>query len=243
MGFVTGVVDKIVDRVWGAGIRAKCDDERAEKILNDWMRDVNFSMHGRKWVRESLVKGSGFMELSGGMEEVPQEVKVINACSMYIKRDKKGKVLSYTQYVGDSKMYKKESGISFLPYQIAFFPYNQVGDGAYGYGIVYPNTKKIDDFLKSDKDMHTILSRKANSPLVATLGDKEEDLLPSQGEIDGFSDSMTYRNERTEWAVSDLVRLSTIDYGNVGDKFAVPLQHDSDMLFFGFQVPEVLMVS
>src|SRR3990167_9628083 len=41
-GFVTGVIDKIVDFCWGPGFYTKAEDKRAKAIIDMWLEDTNF---------------------------------------------------------------------------------------------------------------------------------------------------------------------------------------------------------
>ena len=58
-GIVTGMIDKIVDFVWGPGFFTISKDSRAKEIIDQWMEDVDFGSHGRKWLKEALIKGTG----------------------------------------------------------------------------------------------------------------------------------------------------------------------------------------
>lgn len=238
-GLVTGVVDKIIDFTWGPGFFTESDDEKAKEIIDQWMEDVDFSFHGRKWFREALVKGTGFLELGGKENEMPQGVKVLDAKRMFIERNKKGKIIKVNQ-VSMSKGVKAKP-IPFQPFQMAILPINQIGDNVYGNGLIFPALEGIELLLRSQKDLHELISRKANAPLWAKIGDKEKDILPKQSELDSFGQLMTFMNNKTEWATAADVELSVIDFGDIGGKYSEVLSHDLDMLFFTFQVPEVLM--
>ena len=52
---------------------------------------------------------------------------------------------------------------------------------------------------------------------------------------------LEWLTSKHEWVTDGLTKISAVDTGNLSDKFTGPLKHDEDMLFFTFQVPEVLM--
>lgn len=239
-GLVAGNTDRVVEWVWGPGLTVKSPDKKAEQIIVDWMRDTDFQFHGRRWLREALVKGSGFLELANNEGGSIDEIKTLSANNMFIKMNDKGKITGFNQ-ARETNIGSKEKPIPFKPEQIALYTHSQIGDNPYGLGLIFPNFRKLNQLLQADSDMHTILRRKANSPLVATLGNKDNpEHMPAQGTIDAFGDNMTFLNATTEFAVSDLVKFSVIDFGSVGDKFELPLMHDIQALLAGFQMPEVL---
>jgi SPP1 gp7 family putative phage head morphogenesis protein len=237
---VSGVVTKYVDFVIGPGFHTKSDDERAKAIIDQWMQDVNFNSLVRKWLKEALIKGTGYMELGGSVNEPPQGVKVINATNMFIKRDKSGMIEEYNQVIGSKSRLSKTKKISFKPFQIAHISLNTTGDNPYGYGIISPTFRVLDSLIGAEKSLHVLMKRKANVPLIATLGDNEG-TPASSAEIESVGNLLQTLKDKTEFAVGAGVSLSTVDFGNIGDKFETLLKHDIDMLVFGYQVPEVLL--
>lgn len=235
-GMISGAIDKLVDFVWGSGMRLESKNKRAIKILEDWIRDTGFENIGREWVKEAFKTGNSYLELSGKLNEVPQEIQVLPSKSVYIDAEDTGRIKGFNLVVD-----KNKKPISFKPYEIALLRINKSPEDAYGKGLIYPALKKIDDLIGLDANMHLIMRRKAHSPLVATLGNKEQGEYPTSSVVQDFGSKMQVMNNRTEWAVSADVALSTIDFGNVGEKFEIPLNHDLDMLFFTLQIPEVLM--
>jgi len=165
VSIVSGAIDKIVDFVWGTGFHTKSEDDRAKAVIDAWMDKVDFSKHGRQWLREALIKGTGYLEIGGKLTEAPQGVKVLNACNMYIKRDKKGTIKEYTQVL-KSNVGKNKKSITFSPERIAALPLNVVGSCAYGLGKIWPNIKAINNFLQVEKDMHKLVMKKANVPTI-----------------------------------------------------------------------------
>jgi len=248
-GFFTAVVDKYIDFVVGPGFFIECEDERAKKIIDDFIRDVNLDTVLRAWIKEALVKGNGFLEIGGNKKDGVDGLKVLNANQMYVMRDNYGKIIGYNQYVGGFKDFnynssiKRKQLITFAPEQIAHFLFNVIGDSGYGLGIGYPAFRDINNFLQNDKDSHFIMSRKANSPLHAQLGKVEGDIkiIPKAEDVTAFGAKMETMSNKTEWATDPLVNFKVIDFGNIGDKFAGLLEHDKEMLFYIFQIPAVLM--
>ena len=127
----------------------KAESPRAQKIIDDFNRDVNMDTVLREWTRQGLLKGNSPMELGGKKDELVKGVKVLNMNDMYVRRDKKGKVLGYTQYKGNKSRVNITKTIKFEPFQIAFLKFNAMPQAAYGNGIIRPGLKTIDYFLGS----------------------------------------------------------------------------------------------
>lgn len=245
-GFVTGIVDKYVDYIWGAGFHVTCEEKGGEKaitILNNWIHETQFYSVGRQWVKDALIAQGGFLELAGAKNKPVTKVKTLNPAYMYVRRDNKGNILGYTQYVGGFDRFSKNKAIPFEPFQVAPLFFNKVGDSAYGLGIVYPNVPRIDQLIGLEKDMHTIVHRKANSPLHIKIGstDPANPYIPNQEAINAVRNDLQTLTPKTEWATDPYWSIEAIDTGDIGGKFDVAIKHDVDMLIFGFQVPEVLL--
>ena len=90
-GPAKGAVDTYIDLVIGPGFFVKSEDKRAQKIIEDFNEDVDMDNVLRAWLKEALVDFSGFLELGGGKDEVPQGLKILDPKSMYKDRDDKGK--------------------------------------------------------------------------------------------------------------------------------------------------------
>lgn len=236
-GYVTSAIDKHVDFVVGTDFRVKCpNDEKSEQILNNWIRDSNFRVILREWLREAFVKGNGFIEI----DTKTGELRVLNANYMYIERNRKGELLGYNQYFGKiDKSFNLNKIIPFSVNQIAHLPFSKIGDNAYGIGLVYPALAYIDYVLHNDKDMHHIISRKAGTPYQIKVGTAEEPAKPS--DLTALGSKLEYLNNMQEWVTDHRVEIKAIDFGNLSEKFVGVLEHDMDMLIYIFQIPEVLM--
>jgi len=242
-GFLTAVIDKYVDFVVGPGFYVECSDERAKKIIEDFMQDVNFDTLLRQWTKEALLKGNGFLELGGGKNESIKGMKVLNANYMYIKRDKLGVIESYNQYKGGFKNFDREKVISFKPYQIAHVGFNKIGDMVYGLGVAYPALVTINNLLQNQKDLHMLMNRKANSPYVIKLGGVfgGKYYKPAPESFSSYGKDLEWLNNKHEWVVDGLTDIKALNFGEIGDKFNAVLEFDMQMLIYIFQVPAVLM--
>ena len=244
-GFVTGVVDKYVDFIVGPGFFIKTDNDAAKQLIEKFMQDNNFDSLLRAWVKEALIKGTGFLEMSGKPEEEPTGYKILDAKWMFIKRDDLGVV----EQINQIKLNKRNSSFSnfslgddvidFKPFEVAVLSLNIVGDSIYGLGIVAPAMPKIDDIIGLSKDMHMLVHRKANAPIHVKLGNNE--FMPQASDVTSFGEKLEVMHNKTEWATDWLVDMKVLNYGDVSKSFETPLKHDEDMLFFTFQIPEVLM--
>ena len=241
-GFTNAVVNKYVDFIVGGGFYVESEDERAQKIIEDFIRDVNFDIVLRSWIKEGLVK-NGILEIGGKKDEAPKGLKVLDSNYMYMQRDNKGVIEGWNQYVGGFDKFDKSKVVSFKPYQIAHLALNKIGDDAYGLGIVYPALKDIDNLLQLKNDEHMLMERKANSPYDITMGKIVGDkyIKPSQASIDKMGKDLEWLNNKHEWVHDGLTEIKALDFGSVGDKFASPIEQDEQALFYDYQIPAVIM--
>jgi len=242
-GFITAVIDKYIDFVVGPGFYVECDDEDAKKIIEDFIQDVNLDVLLRAWLKESLVKGNGFMEIGGKKDESPKGMKVLDSKYMYIKRNDKGVVDKYKQYVGGFKKFESDKVISFEPYEIGHIGINKIGDCPYGIGIISPALTMINNLLQNESDSHTLIKRKANNPYDVKMGGVFGGKLykPRQSDVDAFGKKLEWLHNKHEWVHDGLTEIKALDFGNIGEKFESMLNHDVQMLFYAFQIPPTIM--
>jgi len=235
-GFSTSAVDKHVDFIAGTDFQVHCkDDQISEDIIRMWIEDSNFKIIIRDWLREALAKGNGFMEIDN-----ENQIRVLNANNIFIERNRKGEVLGYNQYFGKiDKNFNLNKINNFNPNQIIHLPINKIGDSAYGYGIIYPALTHINYLLQNEKDMHLVVSRKAGTPYHIKVGTPEEPARP--GDLSAMGGKLEYLRCFQEWVTDHRVDIKSVDFGNLGEKFAGILDHDMSMLIYDFQVPEVIM--
>src|SRR3990167_6318192 len=240
-GFMTGVIDKSTDLIVGPGYRIQSENKKAEKLLNDWNKSVSFPVHLRQWIREGLVKGPAIMEL-GVSGTAIVKVQVLNPNYIFIKKDKEGKIEWFNQYIRNNNFSNfdfKKDAVQLDPRNILFHPFNKIGDSSYGYGIVYSALPIINNLAKIELDMMTLIRRKANSPIIANIGDEQNQ--PTQEIVDAIGQEFEYLNNKTEWAFDHTIKLSTLDFGKVGDKFQFVIDYMVDLLFFQSYIPEIMM--
>lgn len=245
---IFGAVNKYVDYIVGPGIYVRSKDESVEKAINNWLRINQFTSILRDWVKEALIKPGGYMEL-GGAPSSPTEkkrMKILDGKYMFIKRNDKGAIEAYKQYVGGFKQFEKEKFITFKPIEIASLHFNKVGSSPYGLGIVNPVCGCVNDLLGAEKHMHRLMERKANSPLHIKLGIITPDgqiIKPDPSEIDKFGQDLEVLTNRTEFATGPETEFKVVDFGTIAEKFQFVLEHDIKMLVFGLQIPEVIFGS
>jgi len=251
IGIVASIVDKYVDYIWGNRFKVVVENEAAQKILDDWIEDVNFKHHGKKWVREAILKGTGYLELAknkrkdGGNGGIG-EVKVLNANHMYIERDNKGNIIKIRQYVKafkDFRLERTKDYIEFEPDEVAIITINTIGSCPYGHGVIYPAIILFDNLIGGSTELHTLIKRKAGAPIIATVGDLKAGIFPSQEQLDSLGAKFEWLNNKHEWAFGPEVKVETIDFGNFGAKFEELFGHDEKMISWATQVPEVILGS
>ena len=227
---VTGIIDKFVDFTVGPGFFVKSKDPRAQELITQYMDDRNFDCVLREFVRNGLIYGDGYIEISD------TDLKVHNSKYMYVNIDNKGNVEGYTQWFGG-----RSKIIPFTPKEIAHFSHRKIGDSPYGDGVIQPLTYDLSRKAKLLWDMLYLMHRKANTPIVAKLGTKEEPV--PDGDVTSFGKDMESLTNKNEWATNHLVELSILDFGKLGEKFTEPLRIINNDIMAGAQVPEVLLSS
>ena len=237
IGFPRAAIDKHLDFIISPGFHVTSEEKKAEVLINKFIRDTSFDQLLRAWILEALVKGNGFLEIGVNKKEI--DLKVVNANHMYIKRNKHGEVIKYHQYVGGFEKFSLTKAVPFEPEEIIHLPIGEIGDDAYGYGLMYPALVTLDNIVSMERDLHMLIKRKANAPYVANVGSIEEPA--TQQDITDIGQRFEYLNNMHEWAFDHKVKLTALDFGNLGDKFSFVLEHDRDMLFYIFQTPAVLM--
>ena len=250
-GIVTGIIQKYIDFVLGSGCYVTSKDDNAKKIIEEAMESLNFDNILRNWLKEALVKGTGYLELSfNPVSKTIDDIKVLNAKYMYIDMDEFGTIKGYNQYVGQitnawytSKKYNDV--ISFEPNEIACLTINKIGDSPYGLGIVQSMLSYVDDFGMMRKNLHMLMDRKANTPIHMKLGANRggtgPDIIPSDDDVASASKELEYLKNRHEWATGPFVDFKTIDFGDIGEKFRFVLENDKEMIYAAAQIPGSLL--
>ena len=240
VGLISGIVKKITDSIVG-DFQLKVKDENTQALLESFIKETNFTIILRPWITEAIYKGNGFIELDFS-EKIPR-LRVLNANNMYVRRNKKGKVLSYNQYVGNMKKYTPTSSklITFTPSQIAHLKINEIPDDAYGWGILMPNERVIENIVKGEQDIHEIMSRKAGAPIHVKIGQPGESV--NSEDVDDMSEKLKYLTNRTEWVTDGNIDMSVLNFSDLGKNLTETLNYDYHLLIAGMEVPEVLLGS
>ena len=245
-GLSSAIVDKHIDFIMSGGMQVSCEDERATQIIQDFMRDQDFDSLMRAWFREAFIKGNGFLELGSGDNDSIDELKLLNANYMYVERDEQGKVISYKQYVKAIEGYSannnsKKDTTDFKPKEIAHLAINVYGDSAYGLGLVYLLIPVINEVIGGRQELHKVMKRKAENPLIFVMGDRATDDLPDATKINELGQKLESLEGRNNWVITDYIKPMTLDFGNVSEKFQLMIDNDLDVLYSSAQVPAVLM--
>lgn len=237
MGIAGTILDKHRDFIISPQFHVKSDVKKAEVLINDFIREEGFDILLSEWIYNGL-KGNGYLEIADDKKTV--KLKNINPSYMYIKRDEQGEVEEFNQYVGAFDKFDKTKVIGPLkPNQIVHLAINKSGDCPYGYGIIYPLIKTLDYLAMSEKDSHILTMRKANNPYDVEVGDV---LAPaSEQELQEIGANFEYLNNLHEWVHGHRVKIKTLDFGNLGDKFTGVMEHDLQMISYISQIPAVYL--
>ncbi len=235
IGLMTGAINKIVDSIVG-DFSYKTKTTEADKVIAEFIKDTNFTSVLREWLREGFSKGNGFLEL----DVKGKGINVLNANDMYVKRNNKGKVVLYNQWVGSIKGYTPKSAKlnTFLPSQIAHLRINKISGEPYGIGIISPNERVIENLVLNEQELQKLISRKAGAPIHVAVG-REGEMVKTE-DIDDFKDGLQTMSNRTEWVTDSNVKMNVIDFGNIGKNYTDVLDHDMLVLAYGMEIPIVL---
>ena len=236
-GILQAIVDKYLNYILPQEFVTRSDNKKAKEIIDKFVDESDFQVVLREWIESGLKKGGGYMEIAESKSDIA--VRCLNATHMYNKRNRKGELFGYNQYVGGFDKFNINKVIPFEPHEIVYLPIARSGGSPYGRGIIYRLLTIVDNLIRSEKDMHTLIGRKANAPIWAKVGTIEEPA--SQTDVTAVGQQFEWLNNMHEWAFDHKVDLKVLDFGNLSEKFATVLEHDLDMLFFAAQIAAVLM--
>jgi len=238
VGIVSSSINKITNSIVGE-FSVKTKSKSDELIITEFTKRTKFTSVIRDWIKEGLKKGNGFMEL----DIDDKGLQVLNANDMYVKRNKKGKVLEYKQWVGNLKIYSSKSSKlkTITPNKIAHLKINPIAGEPYGLGIIWPNERVIENMVLNEQELHKLISRKAGAPIHVAVGREGESVNAEY--IDDVKVSLQVMNNRTEWVTDSNVKMNVLDFGDIGKNLTDTLNHDMLMFAYGFEIPIVLMGS
>ena len=235
---VSEAVNKLTNSVI-TEFQIKLKNPNAQAIIDSFIHDTDFYTVLSAWVREGFLKGNGFIELD--LTDI--KIRVMNANNMYVKRNSVGKVLGYAQWSKSFKSFNKNSTdlTTFKPNQIAHITINKIPNDPYGIGIIFPNERIIENLVKNEQDLQTIISRKSGQPYHFKVGQPGTNVPSSV--VDAIKSKLQYLTKTTEWVTDGDIDIKTIDFGNIGKNIT-----ESQLYFFkqfiaGTGIPEVLFGS
>ena len=237
-GALAGGVNKITSSVV-TDFKIKLKNPNAQKIIDDFLHDTNFHTVTNTWVREGILKGNGFIEID--LEET--KVRVMNANHMFVKRNKKGKVIEYNQWIKPLNKFNRDSKdlISFKPNQIAHLQINKMPNDPYGIGMVWSNERIIENLVKNEQDLQTLTSRKAGQPYHVKVG--QPGAITPKGIVDQIKSDLQFLTNSTEWVTDGDIEIKEIEFKGLGKNITETQMYFWRMLLAGLEVPEVLMGS
>lgn len=238
-GLILGMLCKTTDEIV-TDFEIKLKNPNAQKIIDSFSNDTNFHQVIWVWVFEALLKGNGFMEIDlKGLK-----TQILNSNYMYIKRNNKGVIKEFNQWIKPLMMFSREKlndTNSFKPNQIAHLPINQIAGEAYGIGIVWPNERIIENLVQNEQDLQVIISRKAGSPYHIKVGEPGKN-TPS-AIVDQVKSSLQYLRNTVEWVTDGDVDIKSIDFKDLGKSLTETQMYFFRQLLAGMEMPEVLMGS
>ena len=237
IGLVNGIVNKIRNAIVG-DFQVKAKNKNIQAFLDDFIHSTNFPSVLREWIKEGLLKGNGFIEI----DLQNAKVRVLNANNMYVRRNRKGKILEYNQWLGKSlTTFNRNSKLltTFKPDQIAHLKINKISNEAYAIGIIWPNEKLIENMINMEVDLHKLMKRKAGMPIHVKIGEPGQSV--QKEDIDEMSNLLKFMQNKTEWVTDANTEMKLIDFGGIGDNLTSTLKFDKENLSTGTNIPLVLM--
>lgn len=237
-GVITGAINKFTDSVI-SNFEIKLKNANAQTLIDSFIHDTNFYVTVREWIREGLLKGNGFIEL----DLDNQKIRILNANFIYVKRNKKGKVLEYNQWTRPFKGFRRDAPdlVTFKPNQIAHLLINKIPNDPYGIGIVWPNERVIENLVLNEQDLQKLISRKAGSPYHFKVGQPGTNV--PQSVVDDVNSKLQFLTNRTEWVTDGDIDIKTLSFPDLGKNLVEAQMYFFRMLLAGLEIPEVLMGS
>jgi len=237
IGLVNGIVNKIKNAIVG-DFSVKVENPNIQAFLDDFVHTTNFASVLREWIKEALLKGNGFIEI----DLTENKIRVLNANDMYVKRNKKGKVIEYNQWQGLTfRNFRKDAKqlINFKPNQIAHLKINKISNGPYGMGMIYPNERVITNQVKMEQSLEKLMERKAGMPIHVKLGEPGQSV--QKEDIDSMSALLQFMHNKTEWVTDANAEMNLIDFKGIEQSSVKALEHNIEILSTGTNIPVVLL--
>jgi len=237
VGIINGIINKLKNSIVG-DFKVKVKNPNIQAFIDSFIYDTNFPSFLREWVKEGLSKGNGFGEL----DLKDNKIRVLNANDMYVKRNKKGKVIEYNQWLGkDFKRISKNSNLltNFKPHEIAHLKVNKIANKAYGIGIIWTNERTITNLVQTDQDLHKLIKRKAGAPIHVKVGVPGESV--NSTDIDDVANKLKFMNNRTEWVTDANTEMKVLDFTSLGASLTETMETDMQTLATGVNIPVVLL--
>ena len=237
IGLVNAGVEKIKDAIIG-DFTVQVDDENGQALVDAFVEDSNFLSVMDEWIKEAVMKGNGYIDLT---DVINNQMQVLNANRMYVKRNKQGKILKYNQITGDkNRTITFENNVNpFEPDEVAHLKINSVAGQPYGIGYVWPNIRVINHYASSELDNHKLMSRKAGAPIHVKVGIPGESV--QSGDVDAVKIALQYMNNQTNWVTDGSVEMNVIDFKDVGKNLIELSNHDIEQMSMGMNIPLVMM--
>ena len=236
ISIVSGAVNKYVDNIVG-DFTVKAQNPNSQALIDSFIKNSEFTIKLREWIREAIVKGNGFMELD--LED--EDMRVVNANTMFVDRDRNGKVKGYNQFKGKIKSFNSKKILPLKTNKIAHLKINKIADEAYGLGYVWINERAIETLVQQIQDHTKIISRKAGAPYHVKVGRPGEKV--SNADVDEAKRRLTYQRNTTEWVTDGNVEITSIEFKDVGKNLTDSIKQTIFMIIAGMEVPEVLLGS
>lgn len=238
---INGSINKTVNFITGEELKIEAEDQKLKDRIKKEFRVFN-RIHGGlpiiySCVRNALVYGCGFAELAWTGNKV-NRMKLLDSKSMYIRRDKKGNIIGFTQY------YENEEPVYFKPEEILFIVNDPIGTDPYGVSMIRPligdgNLSVFKQSLVMLNVMGDLLKREIAGKMHFKVGNDMNQ--PNQTIIDRVAQDVEKAKNNTEFITSYLVDMDVKGfYGKTLDMTPF-IKYFEDNYIYALQVPSAIL--
>ena len=164
---VFSAVNALSDMTVGVGYFTEAEHPRAKRVIDDYAEDVGLDEMLLQILRSTLIWG--FCPVERFLRNGTLELKPLPPTNVYVRMDKKGKLLGYTQRTWAG------TKIQFKPEEIIWFCFNERPGKPYGTSVIEP----ILTLVRAKKDIIadvTKIVHRYGSPL--TIWETSTDITP-----------------------------------------------------------------
>jgi len=159
--------------IWKSGWYVQGRHKEAARVVKEYMDKVGIDQIGYRFIKDSKIFGTGYMEYT------PDNLYTRNPDSMFVRIDRKGRIVGWEQKVASS--FKP---IHFNKDEIIFMPNNPFSDSVYGISDI-ESVRYIVRYLKdqAERDVGAMLNKYVGERFKITGGSADNPFQETELEI------------------------------------------------------------